>query len=71
MNIRLENAAGMLRTTKQSCTDIAQMCGFSDSGQMAKMIEKFVNSGSYEDNGIFFQQSSFINVEMTEMSSPS
>ncbi len=40
ISVRLENAGRLLRTTKLGCADIAQMCGFSDSGQMAKMIRK-------------------------------
>ncbi len=38
--VRMENALQLLATTKYSCTDIANMCGFSDSGQMTKMIKK-------------------------------
>ncbi len=38
--MRLENAVRLLRTTKISCMNIAQMCGFSNCGQMTKMIKK-------------------------------
>lgn len=62
ISVRLEKAAGMLRTTKRSCTDIAQMCGFSDSGQMAKMIRKKYGRSPKElrraekDNGMCFDR---------------
>lgn len=40
ISMRLESAERLLRTTRLSCMNIAQMCGFSDSGQMTKMIKK-------------------------------
>lgn len=43
ISMRLDNAERLLRTTKLSCMNIAQMCGFSDSGQMTKMIKKKYN----------------------------
>lgn len=36
---RMERAATLLRQTKRSCTEIAYLCGFSDSGQMSKMVK--------------------------------
>ena len=49
--VRMENALQLLATTKYSCTDIANMCGFSDSGQMTKMIKK-----KYGQTPKFFRQ---------------
>jgi len=40
MDLRLELAEKMLRTTNISCTEIAHHCGFFDSGQMSKLIKK-------------------------------
>jgi len=51
ISMRLENAERLLRTTKLSCMNIAQMCGFSDSGQMTKMIKKKYNSCPKELRG--------------------
>lgn len=39
--LRLSKAAEMLRTTQFSCTEIAQVCGFSNSTQMANMFRKY------------------------------
>ncbi len=59
MNLRLELAEKMLKTTNTSCTEIAHHCGFFDSGQMSKMIKKKLgltplelrrNSADSEDN---------------------
>ncbi len=36
---RMERAATLLRQSKRSCTEIAYLCGFSDSGQMSKMLK--------------------------------
>lgn len=36
---RCEKAIELLETTSQKCSDIAFQCGFSDSGQMSKMIK--------------------------------
>lgn len=38
---RCEKAVELLSTTSHNCADIAYQCGFSDSGQMSKMIKKF------------------------------
>lgn len=40
IQVRLENAKRLLETSDKSCTEIAYMCGFSDSGQMSKMIKE-------------------------------
>ncbi len=40
MNLRLEGARRLLQTTDYTCTDIAQMCGFTDNCQMTKMMKK-------------------------------
>lgn len=37
---RLSHAKELLTTSKLSCAEIAQICGFSDSTQMAKMFKK-------------------------------
>lgn len=37
---RLENAAEMLIKTNKSCTEIAYLCGFFDSGQLSREIKK-------------------------------
>lgn len=40
ISVRLKNARHLLCTTDLSCMEIAMMCGFSDSGQMTKMMKK-------------------------------
>lgn len=40
ISVRLRNAEQLLCTTNLSCTEIAMICGFSDSGQMTKMVKK-------------------------------
>lgn len=37
---RLINAERMIRYSNQSCTDIAMLCGFSDSSQFSKMYKR-------------------------------
>lgn len=39
MNVRCKNAIDLLQNSEQSCTNIAYMCGFSDSGQMSKIFK--------------------------------
>lgn len=36
---RMARATALLRQTKRSCTEIAYLCGFSDSAQMSKMLK--------------------------------
>lgn len=36
---RLKNAYRLLKTTSKSCTEIAYLCGFSDSSQLSKMFK--------------------------------
>lgn len=40
IRIRLEKALQLLKSTDLKCTEVAYLCGFSDSGQMAKMIKR-------------------------------
>lgn len=40
VSVRIKQARELLRTTQLSCLDIAQLCGFSDSGQMTKMVKR-------------------------------
>lgn len=40
ISVRLSQAKRLLESTRISCMDIAQLCGFSDSGQMTKMVKK-------------------------------
>lgn len=40
ISLRLKNAGQLLHTTNLSCMEIAMLCGFSDSGQMTKMMKK-------------------------------
>lgn len=40
INVRLENAKRLLKTSKLSCTEIAYICGFSNSAQMTSMFKK-------------------------------
>lgn len=37
---RCEKAVELLKNTTYKCTDIAYKCGFSDSGQMTKLINR-------------------------------
>jgi len=39
MQLRLENAKELLVSTDYNCTEIARMCGFSDAGQMTKIMK--------------------------------
>ena len=40
IEVRLEQAKSMLMNTRLSCTQIANSCGFSNSGQMSVMIKR-------------------------------
>ncbi len=40
INVRLENAKRLLKTSNLSCTEIAYNCGFSNSAQMTSMFKK-------------------------------
>ena len=40
INIRLENAKNLLKSTQLSCTEIAYNCGFSNSAQMTSMFKR-------------------------------
>lgn len=52
ISTRLAQARRLLGTTQFSCMDIAQMCGFSDSGQMTKMMKKKYGRTPKELRGI-------------------
>ena len=43
LDIRLEKAKDMLKSTSLSCTDIAYNCGFSNGAQMTTMIKRRYN----------------------------
>lgn len=40
ISVRLDHAMRLLAATDLKCTEIAMRCGFSDSGQLTKMIKK-------------------------------
>ena len=40
IDVRCQKAFELLKTTEISCTEIAYLCGFSDSGQMTKIFKE-------------------------------
>ncbi len=40
ISVRLGQAKQLLESTQISCVEIARLCGFSDGGQMTKMVKK-------------------------------
>ena len=44
INMRIDKAAELLKNSSTSCTDIAELCGFSTSAQFTKMFKERYNT---------------------------